>query len=193
MVDIVTETVNTLNMSDPTVLDYMLPTSEEVSEKTTPIETGYEYTQSETDAIIKYRDAITSRKAGQKTLFPISTSVNSDAINYFAEVTNYFINMDATFVNVMIANTMSCKKIFVGRVNAPPIRNVLRKTIGLYGKNLKHITYKENVLFIWYNKNEFQFTVWSTSYKTCVSAMHTLNRQLYNNFIKNDNVQTSQL
>ena len=193
MAEIVAETVNNVNTSDLSVIDCTLPTSDEVSEKTTRVETVCEYTQAETDAIIKYRDAITSRKAGQKSLFPISTSANTDAVNYFAEVTNYFINMDSIFVNALIANTMSCNKIFVGRVNAPPIRKVLRKTIGLYGKNLKHITYKENVLFIWYNKHEFHFTVWSTSYKTCVSALHSLNRQLYNNFIKNDNIQISQL
>ena len=154
-------------------------------------EMEYDYTQSQTEAISKYKDAITSRKPGQKTMFHISTVASRDAVNYFGEVTNYFINMDAVFANVLIANTMSCNKIFTGSVNAPPIRIVLQKTIGLYGANLKQITYKEGVLFIWYNKNEFKFTVWSTSYKTCVSALHTINRRIYNNFIKNENIQNS--
>ena len=149
----------------------------------------YEYTQLQTDAIARYKDALISRKPGQKTLFTISTVGNRDAVNYFGEVTNYFINMDAVFANVLIANTMSCSKIFTGSVSAPPIRFVLQKTIGLYGNNLKHITYKEGVLFIWYNKNDFRFSVWSTSYKTCVSALHTINRRIYNNFIKNENIQ----
>ena len=150
-----------------------------------------DYTQSQTDAISKYKDAITSRKPGQKTMFHISTVDSMDAVNYFGEVTNYFINMDAVFANVLIANTMSCSKIFTGSVNAPPVRIVLQKTIGLYGANLKQITYKEGVLFIWYNKNDFKFTVWSTSYKNCVSALHTINRRIYNNFIKNENIQNS--
>ena len=154
-------------------------------------EMEYDYTQSQTDAISKYKDAITSRKPGQKTMFHISTVASRDAVNYFGEVTNYFINMDAVFANVLIANTMSCNKIFTGSVNAPPIRIVLQKTIGLYGVKLKQITYKEGVLFIWYNKNDFKFTVWSTSYKTCVSALHTINRRIYNNFIKNENIQNS--
>ena len=150
-----------------------------------------EYTQSQTDAISKYKNAITSRKPGQKTLFPISTVASRDAVNYFGEMTNYFVNVDAVFANVLIANTMSCNKIFTGSVNAPPVRIVLQKTIGLYGANLKQITYKEGVLFIWYNKNDFKFTVWSTSYKNCVSALHTINRRIYNNFIKNENIQNS--
>lgn len=154
-------------------------------------EMEYVYTQTETDAISKYKEAITSRKPGQKTMFPISTVSSRDAVNYFGEVTNYFINIDAVFANVLIANTMSCNKIFVGSVNAPPIHAVLQKTIGLYGSNLKQITYNERVLFIWYNKNDFNFTVWSTSYKTCVSALHTINRRIYNNFIKNENIQNT--
>ena len=153
------------------------------------VELACEYTQYDIEAISKYRDAINSRKLGQKTLFPITTVSKSNAIDYFTGVTNGFIHMDPVFVNVLIANTMSCNKIFVGHVNVPPIHDILQKTIGLYGKNLKQITYNEGVLFIWYNKLEFHFTVWSTSYKSCVSALHTLNRRIYNNFIKHENTR----